>query len=145
SVVFTLRMSLPPRLRKAERSGLAASIMSESARSSFAYFARSTSSRLAVGSRTMRLRSTPKLLAGVGRSGSAFQFVADSLPVGQPGKVVHPFASANGYEIGPCTAFAARIWASERQDSPVSPPPLQRTAARGLAVTAGSKRRSQAL
>ena len=44
----------------------------------------------------MRLRSTPKLLAAVGREGSAFQFVADSLPVGQPENAVQPFASANG-------------------------------------------------
>ena len=82
----------------------------------------------------MRLRSTPKLVAGVGRAGSVFQFVADSLPVGQPENVVQPLASANGYDIDPCTAFAARIWASERQDSPVSAPPLQRTAAEGFGV-----------
>src|SRR5262245_48388853 len=138
-------MRRPPRLRKAERSGLAASMRSESCRRSFAYFARSTSSRLALGSRTMRLRSTPKLLAGVGRACSVFQFIADSLPVGHPEYVVQPFASANGYDIVACTAFAARIWASERHDSPVSAPPSQRTAASGLALTAGSKRRSQAL
>src|SRR5262245_17556826 len=121
-------INFPPRRLNADRSGSAASSRAESRWISFAYLARSVSSTLTVASPTMRLRSRPLFAdAAVGAAGNVFQFVADSLPVPHPANVVHPLSSANGYVVVACKASAAFICASDKQASPVSAPPAQRT------------------